>query len=51
MLVVLFVAGTPIVVTCLEAIFWTNYLAFEEGSKSSMFAGQACGHPSVEFLG
>ena len=38
MLVVLFVAGTPVVVTGLKAIFWTNYLAFEEGSEGSMFA-------------
>ena len=34
---VLFVAGAPVLVTGLEGVFWTNNLAFEESSESSMF--------------
>lgn len=34
---VLFVAGTPLFVTGLEGVFWTDDLAFEESSEGRVF--------------
>ena len=34
---VLFVTGTPVLVTGLEGVSWTDNLAFEESSESSVF--------------
>ena len=34
---VLFVAGTPVLMTGLEGVFWTDNLAFEESSESGVF--------------